>query len=137
VQDPDEMTAKKIWHLPLQYSFLDVMCSVCLRSKEAITIHKFVDLYLSLIYIGIFTVKVSINNNHFRNYILGNEYCDIYCKLGRNAGILHGPLLGGTCGDFLPHHHQSTSTSYQSLQKIIIYHIIIHPLLHLISHFRR
>jgi len=28
---PNKMTAKKIWLLPLLYSLLDVMCSVCRR----------------------------------------------------------------------------------------------------------
>jgi hypothetical protein len=28
-QDQNKMTAKKIWDLPLLYSLLDVMCSVC------------------------------------------------------------------------------------------------------------
>ena len=28
-QDPNKMTAGKIWHLPFLYSLLDVMCSVC------------------------------------------------------------------------------------------------------------
>ncbi len=30
-QDPNKMTARKIWDLPLLYSLLDVMCSVCRR----------------------------------------------------------------------------------------------------------
>ena len=30
-EDPNKMTARKIWDLPLQYSLLDVMCSVCRR----------------------------------------------------------------------------------------------------------
>jgi hypothetical protein len=30
-QDPNKMTARKIWDLPLLYSLLDVMCSVCCR----------------------------------------------------------------------------------------------------------
>ena len=30
-QNPNKMTARKIWDLPLLYSLLDVMCSVCCR----------------------------------------------------------------------------------------------------------
>jgi hypothetical protein len=30
-QDPNKMTARKIWDLPVLYSLLDVMCSVCWR----------------------------------------------------------------------------------------------------------
>jgi hypothetical protein len=30
-QGPNKMTARKIWDLPLLYSLLDVMCSVCRR----------------------------------------------------------------------------------------------------------
>jgi hypothetical protein len=29
--DPNKMTARKIWDLPLLYSLLDVICSVCRR----------------------------------------------------------------------------------------------------------
>jgi hypothetical protein len=30
-QDPNKMTARKIWDLPLLYSLSDVTCSVCCR----------------------------------------------------------------------------------------------------------